>query len=268
MEVSCREDHHQPVEPQRDSAVRRSAVFERFEQEPEAAARFFLAEAERGENLRLHVAAMNTNGARAEFGAVQHQVVRFGAAAGGVGGQLFDILVVHRRERMVRGVPALLFLVPFEHRKIDDPEELEILRDRAACGGRRTSARRADGAGRRPEARSLRGDGLSARQPSRRRAARSSSCGADARAHLRHRVGIIAIQALGIVEHAQAALLAELLELVALPAADAPTFGMRIATSGRPCAVRSPATDPPRNGTAECAGRACRCRRSAWPARR
>ena len=79
------------------------------------------------EDLRLHVAAMNTNGARAEFDAVQHHVVGFGAAARGIGGQLFQILVMNRSEGMMGGVPAVLFVVPFEHREIHHPEELEIL---------------------------------------------------------------------------------------------------------------------------------------------
>src|SRR5690242_11234497 len=35
---------------------------------------------------------------------------------------------MHRSERVMRRVPALLFLVPLEHRKIDYPEELEIAR--------------------------------------------------------------------------------------------------------------------------------------------
>ena len=97
-------------------------------------------ESERRENLGLHVAAMNTNGAGAQFGAVQHHVVRFGAAARRIAGQLVEIFVVHRSERMVRRVPAVLFLVPFEHREIHHPERLEIHAGPAACAGRCISA--------------------------------------------------------------------------------------------------------------------------------
>src|SRR5229473_5002351 len=56
-----RQDHHQAVESQRDSAVRRRAVFESVEQKAEAFPCFFVAEAERRENFGLHVAAMNSN---------------------------------------------------------------------------------------------------------------------------------------------------------------------------------------------------------------
>src|SRR5450432_1874808 len=102
-------NHHQAVEAQSDSAVRRGAVFQGIQQKAEAAAGFFVGHAERGEDLGLHIAAVNTNRAGAEFHAVQHQVIRAGAAAGRVRGQLAQILVVYRREGMVRGVPALVF---------------------------------------------------------------------------------------------------------------------------------------------------------------
>ena len=45
----------------------------------------------------------------------------------GIGGELVEIFVMHRSERMVRGVPAAFFLVPFEHREIGHPQELVIL---------------------------------------------------------------------------------------------------------------------------------------------
>src|SRR5476649_763443 len=118
--------HHQAVEAQGDSSVRRGAVFQGIQQEAEAAAGFVVGHAERGEDLRLHIAAVNTNRAGAEFHAVQHDVIGAGAAAGRVRGQFAQILVMHRREGMVRGVPALLFVVPFEHGEVYHPEELEV----------------------------------------------------------------------------------------------------------------------------------------------
>ena len=93
---------------------------------PNALASLLFAEAQRGENLRLHVAAMDTNRARAQLRSVQHQIVRFGAAMRRVCRQLVDILVVNRSERMVRRVPAAFFLIPLEHREIHHPQELEI----------------------------------------------------------------------------------------------------------------------------------------------
>ena len=155
----ARQNHHQSVQAERDSTVRRRAIFQRFQQKAEAPFGFFIRKSERRKNLGLHVAAMNTNGARTQLRAVQHHVVRFGAAARRIAGQLVDILVVHRSERMVRRVPAILFFVPFEHRKIHHPEQLEIRSDRAACAGRCISARRTGAVARKPDRTSLRDAG-------------------------------------------------------------------------------------------------------------
>src|SRR5690349_17036145 len=55
------QEHHQAVQAEGDAAVGRGAVLQRVEQETEAAARFVVAETERREDLRLYVAAMNTD---------------------------------------------------------------------------------------------------------------------------------------------------------------------------------------------------------------
>src|SRR5437763_5285673 len=55
------QDHHQAIETESDSAVRRSAVFQRIQEKAETAVRFLRSEPKRSENLRLHVAAMDTN---------------------------------------------------------------------------------------------------------------------------------------------------------------------------------------------------------------
>jgi len=69
------QQHDQPVDAQRDAAVRRSAMLQRVQEEPETVAGVFLAEAQCRKHPRLHVLAMNTNRARAELDPVQHQVV-------------------------------------------------------------------------------------------------------------------------------------------------------------------------------------------------
>ncbi len=108
--------------------MRRSAVFERVEQEAEAAMRLFRRESQRAEYLRLHVTAMNTNRPRAQLDTVQDQVIRLGAAARRIRGELLQVVVVNRSERMVRRVPALVLFVPLEHREVHDPQEFESLR--------------------------------------------------------------------------------------------------------------------------------------------
>src|SRR5690242_1940078 len=66
------EDHHQAVEAERNPAMRRSTILQRFEQEPEPPFGFVFAEPQRRKNLRLYVTAMNTDRAGAQLDAVQH----------------------------------------------------------------------------------------------------------------------------------------------------------------------------------------------------
>src|SRR5690242_892408 len=104
----------------------RRPVLERFEQEPELGPGLLLAEPQRREHLRLDVRPVYTDRARAELGPVQHDVIRLGMTVARIGRELVEILVLHRRERMVSRDPAVLFVVPLEHREIDHPKEAEI----------------------------------------------------------------------------------------------------------------------------------------------
>ncbi len=194
------------------------------------------------ENLGLHVAAMNTNGARAQLGAVQHQVVRFGAAARRIAGQLLDIFVVHRSERMMRRVPAILFLVPFEHREIDHPERLENSSGRAACAGRCISGRRTDAAARRPDRTSLRDAGPCGGPGHPAISSKSSSAAPDAARACSTSFGIQLFQ---IVVNTQPALGSELFQFVALLAAQ--RAGLRNVDRHRRKSSGRAASDSPSN---------------------
>ena len=55
--------------------MRRGAVFESFQEEAEAPFCFLFRKPEGGEHFTLHVAAMNTDGARSELYPIQHQVI-------------------------------------------------------------------------------------------------------------------------------------------------------------------------------------------------
>ena len=175
------------------------------------------------------------------------------------------ILVQYRRERMVRRVPAVLLLVPFEHREIDHPQPLKILRVEQLVPvvvllrhvQPQLPARLI-----RP---SLPDDAPSARPPTPAIISRSSSAAPDALAHLRHRAGIVFFEALRVVEDAQPALLSVRLDFVALLAADrAPSSGIWIATSGSPCGRQFRRAGLPRRAWAARAGRAYRCHIAAW----
>src|SRR5690348_1103738 len=126
--VSASQDHYDSVEAEGNSAVWRRAVFERLEEESEAGAGFFVAHPQRLENLRLNILTMDTNRTRAEFGAIQHDVIskranlaewRLGVMDGiDVGFELGHVFFMKRGEGMMRWVPALFRLVPFEHGEI------------------------------------------------------------------------------------------------------------------------------------------------------
>src|SRR5699024_6305712 len=74
---SCKQ-HDKAVQPVCDSAVRRSAVLECFDQEAELFVALFLCEPECFEHLLLHFCIMYTDGSTAELVAVQHDIICIG----------------------------------------------------------------------------------------------------------------------------------------------------------------------------------------------
>ena len=64
-----------PVQPDRDAAVRRGAVLERVEQEAELLLRLRLVDAHHREDALLHVLAVDTDRPAAELAAVADDVV-------------------------------------------------------------------------------------------------------------------------------------------------------------------------------------------------
>src|ERR671925_1703135 len=58
---SSSKDHYDPVKAKRYAAMRRRAELQRFQEETEARACFFITHSQRAKNLFLDVLAMNTN---------------------------------------------------------------------------------------------------------------------------------------------------------------------------------------------------------------
>ncbi len=77
--VGAGQEHGEAVQAERDAAVRRRAVAQRLEQEAEAALRLVVRDAEQVEHLGLHVRAVDADGAAADLGSVEHQVVGLAA---------------------------------------------------------------------------------------------------------------------------------------------------------------------------------------------
>ena len=67
---------------------------------------------------------MNTHGTAADFRAIQHHVIGFGECLARFGFQQILMAVGRGSEWMVQRLPAVLLLIPFEHRKIHYPQRL------------------------------------------------------------------------------------------------------------------------------------------------
>ncbi len=123
------EDRDEAIKPKRDAAVRGRAVFERFEHVTEPRLHQVRRNLEQFlEDGFLHVGLMDTDRATAEFHAVHHDVVVLAADFLGVGLEQRDVVGHGCGERMMAGIPAVLFAVEPEQRKFDDPEEIELIR--------------------------------------------------------------------------------------------------------------------------------------------
>ena len=132
------------VEPERDAAVRRRAVLERLEEEAEAQLRLLVADAEPLEDARLQRGVVDSDAAAADLRSRsargrrpwraprpdRSRACRMSSSSGD-------------GERVVHRIPAAVLAVPFEQRKIGDPEELE--RVRVAAGSPSSRSRGAAG---------------------------------------------------------------------------------------------------------------------------
>ena len=88
----------------------------------------FFADAEHLEHLRLQIALVDPDAAAAEFHAVEHHVVGYRAdLAEFAGFEQRDVFGLRAREGMMDGDPVVFLRVESEQRKIDDPEEVQLL---------------------------------------------------------------------------------------------------------------------------------------------
>ena len=86
---------------------------------------------ERAKHLALHFLAVNPHRAAAELDAVEHDVIGLRQALARIAFEPVLVAVLRRRERVMNRVPALGFIVVFEHREIDHPKRLPFALDQA-----------------------------------------------------------------------------------------------------------------------------------------
>src|SRR5687768_13893633 len=120
--LGAREQHGDTVQPDRDAAVRRSAVLQGLEQKAELRLRLFALGAEHLEHALLHGALVNADRPAAKLVAVEDEIVGQRRDLQGIGrAQRLDP-AARRGEGVVAGcdAPALALL---EQWKVDDPDE-------------------------------------------------------------------------------------------------------------------------------------------------
>jgi hypothetical protein len=76
--IGATQQHDQPVEAERNAAVRRRAILQRFQQEAELRLSLFLADPQQIQNPQLDVATMIANATTADFAPVEHHIVGLG----------------------------------------------------------------------------------------------------------------------------------------------------------------------------------------------
>src|SRR5579862_922574 len=129
-----REQRRDAVKAQSDATVRRRPIRQRIEKEAEAIAPLLLAEAQHLEHAVLQLLLVNSNAARAEFNAVQHEVIAFRThgQAHFVGRvlELGNILLHDAREGMLRADYRFFRRAPFKKREARNPQKLPaVFRD-------------------------------------------------------------------------------------------------------------------------------------------
>src|SRR5262249_26577339 len=124
------------VHSERDAAMRRRAVGERFEQEAEFVARFVFADTERAKHLLLHLGVVQPNGSAAELESIEHEIVAITEDFARIAFEQADVLVERAGKRVMRRYPRLQLFAVFKKRRAGHPKEfplpgVSVFRDKA-----------------------------------------------------------------------------------------------------------------------------------------
>ena len=108
--------------------MRWGSVSESVQQEAKPLFRFFLFDPDEVKNFLLHDRVVDADTAAGRFVAVADQVVRLGPHAARVGVELAQVLDVGVAERVMLGLPAVLFGAPGIKRKLNNPQDVDVHR--------------------------------------------------------------------------------------------------------------------------------------------
>jgi hypothetical protein len=112
------------IQAEGQATVRWRTVLECVEQEAKLELRFFVADAERLEDLFLNGRPVDTHRAATQFRTVQRQVVGLGQATAGIALQQCEVAVFRAGEGVVTGVQRRSASSIVEHREVHDPHRL------------------------------------------------------------------------------------------------------------------------------------------------
>ena len=119
-------EHHEAIQAESNATVRWRAEFEGLENMAEEELLLLLVDAQNAEHFRLEIGLVDSQAATADFNTVENNIVGQSADFAIFAGlEKRDVLQARTGERMMDGVPFLLFFAPGEKRKIDNPEEIE-----------------------------------------------------------------------------------------------------------------------------------------------
>src|SRR5262249_29722013 len=121
-----RQEHDHAVDAQRDAAVRRRAVGQRVEEKAKAAAQLLFGQAESAKQALLNVLPVDSNAARAEFIAVENEVVAFRAHFPRRRFKFVKVLVHDAGKRMLSAHPLLVRFAPFKQREAGEPKKFPL----------------------------------------------------------------------------------------------------------------------------------------------
>ena len=120
--VFAGDEHDKAVEAEGNASMRWGAEFEGLQDMTKEELLFLLVDAKDTEHFRLQIGFVDSEATAADFNAVENDIVSHRADLTVFAGlEKGGVIRAGTRERVMHGIPLLLFLVPSQEREINDP---------------------------------------------------------------------------------------------------------------------------------------------------
>ena len=107
--------------------MRRRAVFEGFNQEAELFIAVLLRQTQYLEHLRLQILVMDSDRTAAQLYAVQNDIIGVCLDCQRIGIQKLQLIQLRAGERVMHRLERMVFFVLFEHREVNDPQQIVLI---------------------------------------------------------------------------------------------------------------------------------------------